>query len=111
MQLTSSSNRKQEDGQQSGAQSNYEKSETTAIHEERRIGMYLRAIEELGQSNMEHQELLYYIKNNIKSLFDILNYKNNAEIILNEQRINIEKEKKHKENLEKMYDALQKELY
>lgn len=48
---------------------------STAIHEERRISMYLQAIEDLGHSNPESKTFFEYMNLNVKKLFDRLIYK------------------------------------
>lgn len=76
----------------------------TASHDERRISMYLRALEEVAKANPESMSLFMFIRENLEKLFHSLIYKKKEQNESISEQIDtlkkeISKEKKRKEKL------------
>ena len=77
----------------------------TASHDERRISIYLRALEEITKSNPDSVGLFMYIRENLEKLFHSLIYKKkeqneNISDQIESIKKEITKERKLKENIE-----------
>lgn len=87
----------------------------TASHDERRISIYLRALEEITKSNPESMGWFMYIRENLEKLFHSLIYKKKEQNeSLSDQIENIKKEttkeRKLKENIELKNTELQAQI-